>query len=99
MSQEIVIGKTRFSPGCKVKRTAIAAANGSPLLIHVRLSFPKRPSFEKEFHTWSPASGENVVSYVISTPGDCTEAIAHWPSQSASEFLGRMRLKMIPLTW
>ena len=61
MSQEIVMGTTRFSPGCKVKRTAIAAANGSPLLIHVRLSLAKRPSFEKEFHTWSPASGENVV--------------------------------------
>src|SRR5439155_22732030 len=99
MSQEIVMGTTRFSPGCKVKRTAIAAANGSPLLIHVRLSFAERPSLEKEFHTCSPPSGEKVVCYVISTPGYCTEAIAHWPSQSASEFLGRTRSKTIPFTW
>src|SRR5712675_2174290 len=53
-SHEITIGTTRFSPGFKVKRTAIAPARVSPLLIHLKSLLERRPSFEKELQTWSP---------------------------------------------
>ena len=61
MSQEIVIGMVRFSPGCNVKRTAIAAAIGSSLLVQALLSFARRPSFANGSHTSSPLAGKKVV--------------------------------------
>ena len=45
------MGTTRFSPGFKVKRTAIAPAIVSPLLVHLKSLLARRPSFEKGVQT------------------------------------------------
>src|SRR6476646_3160063 len=99
MSHALVMGTTRFSPGFKVNRTAIAPARFSPLLTHRRLLFDKRPSLENGVHTSLPLVGSKVVVSVLSTPGDLIEAIAHWPSKSScTSECGRVRSKTMPLT-
>jgi hypothetical protein len=49
------MGTTRFSPGCRVKRTARAPARSSPLLVQRKSSLVSRPSFEKGPQTWAPS--------------------------------------------
>ena len=58
----MTIGTTRFSPGSSVKRTAMAAAMGSSLLVQESLELGRRPSLAKGVQTSLPSRpGSKVV--------------------------------------